>query len=260
MSPTTHTPRKRFGQHFLHDPAVIARIVDAVNPVAEKTVVEIGPGRGALTFPLLRRGGRLHAVELDRDLIESLRAGARPLGELILHQADALMFDFSQIAERPLTLCGNLPYNIATPLLFRLFTLGDGIRRMTFMVQKEVAQRLAARPGEEGYGRLSVTTQSYCRVDSLFDVRPGAFLPPPQVDSSVVDLTPVAHPEIVDRQLFEQLVKKAFAQRRKTLRNNLKGVFDGADFAALEIDPQTRPERIDLDGYVQMANRLAAAK
>jgi 16S rRNA (adenine1518-N6/adenine1519-N6)-dimethyltransferase len=252
----THQPRKRFGQHFLHDPAVVQRIVAAVAPQPGDHLVEIGPGEGAITFELLRAAGRLDAIELDRDLVAPLRARSAGLGELVLHSADALRFDFRPLAGAggKLRLVGNLPYNISTPLLFHLLDQADCIRDMHFMLQKEVVERMAARPGGRDYGRLSVMLQARCTVTPLFTVGPGAFRPPPKVDSAVVRLAPLAQPpDIADPALFARLVAAAFAQRRKTLRNTLKGHLDAEAIAALGIDPGARAEVLALGDFVRLA-------
>ena len=252
----SHQPRKRFGQHFLHDPAVILRIVAAVAPQPGDRLVEIGPGEGALTFELLRSAGRLDAVELDRDLVEPLRACSEGIGALRVHAADALRFDFRSLAGpgETLRLVGNLPYNISTPLLFHLFDQSECIRDMHFMLQKEVVDRMAAHPGGRDYGRLSVMLQARCEVTPLFTVGPGAFRPPPKVDSTVVRLVPLPRPAIVaDPATFARVVAAAFAQRRKTLRNGLKGLLRAEDIAALGIDPGARAEQLDLGDFVRLA-------
>ncbi len=191
-SNTTHQPRKRFGQHFLQDQAVIQRIIAALAPTVEEHIVEIGPGLGALTLQILSRVGTLEVIELDRDLIPKLIAKAQSYGELKVHQADALRFDYSQLTTLPssLRLVGNLPYNITTPLLFHLLSYAPLIRDMLFMLQKEVAERITAKAGEEAYGRLSVMVQYYCHPDILFLVDPAAFIPPPKVDSAIIHLQP----------------------------------------------------------------------
>lgn len=257
-----HTPRKRFGQNFLHDPGVIGRIVAAVAPVPGDRLVEIGPGQGAITRGLLQALGSMDAVELDRDLIEPLQAGCAGLGELRVHSFDALKFDFCSLADgERLRIVGNLPYNISTPLLFRLIEQKRCIRDMHFMLQKEVVERMAAAPGSKTYGRLSVMLQAQCRVDALFTIGPGAFRPPPKVDSAFVRVAPHAVPEhaIDDMDMFGQLVNQAFSQRRKTLRNSLKGLLDAAAMAACGIDPLVRPEQLPVADFVRLANAVASA-
>lgn len=252
----THRPRKRFGQNFLHDQSVIARILDCVDPRPGQHLVEIGPGQGALTRGLLQRAREIDAIELDRDLLEPLRRQCAPLGTLHLHNADALKFDFRALRtdERRLRLVGNLPYNISTPLLFHLIDQAEAIEDMHFMLQKEVVERMAAPPGSKTYGRLSVMLQVSCEVTPLFDIGPESFDPPPKVDSAVVRLRPLPAPRVtVDRmEGFSSLVATAFAQRRKTLRNNLKGVLDADDIAALGIDPGARSETLSVDDLIRL--------
>jgi 16S rRNA (adenine1518-N6/adenine1519-N6)-dimethyltransferase len=247
--------RKRFGQHFLQDPAIIERIITEIDPKPDQVLVEIGPGRGALTLPLLDRGGRLHAIELDRDLAARLPAIAAGRGELTLHQADAVTFDFTALAVgKRLRVVGNLPYNISTPLLFHLIDQIDAIEDMTFMLQKEVADRLAAAPRSKAYGRLSVMIQWRCNVELLFDVSPDAFVPPPKVYSSVLCLRPRPSPLAVgDAQRFHDIVQAAFGQRRKTLRNSLRLLLDEVTFERAGIDSRRRAEELSLEEFVQLA-------
>jgi 16S rRNA (adenine1518-N6/adenine1519-N6)-dimethyltransferase len=252
-----HQPRKRFGQHFLHDPGVIRRIVAAIAPRPGDHLVEIGPGEGAITLELLRAAGRLDAVELDRDLVEPLQARCAGVGALTVHSADALRFDFCALAPAGarLRVVGNLPYNISTPLLFHLLDQAACIRDMHFMLQKEVVERMAAGPGGKDYGRLSVMLQARCDVTPLFTIGPGAFRPPPKVDSAVVRLVPRAAPLAIDDEAtFARVVAAAFAQRRKTLRNGLKGLLTAEAIAALGIDPGTRAEQLPLQEFVRLAN------
>jgi 16S rRNA (adenine1518-N6/adenine1519-N6)-dimethyltransferase len=256
----SHRARKRFGQNFLHDPGVIQRIVQSISPQPGQRVVEIGPGQGAITLPLLRACGRLDVVELDRDLIAPLAQKAAPFGTLVIHQADALRFDFPALAQNgKLRLVGNLPYNISTPLLFHLLAQSGYIQDMHFMLQKEVVERMAAVPGGGDYGRLSVMIQYHCKVEQLFRIGPGAFRPAPKVDSAFVRLTPWLQPPtgVDDYACFGRLVRQAFAQRRKTLRNTLKGLLTETEIAASGSDPSARPETISLQQYAALANRLA---
>jgi 16S rRNA (adenine1518-N6/adenine1519-N6)-dimethyltransferase len=252
-----HHPRKRFGQHFLHDPSVIGRIIAAVDPRPGEHLVEIGPGRGAITAGLLAAAGRLDAVELDRDLIEPLTTRFAAAG-LRLHQADALRFDLGALVpsgER-LRLVGNLPYNISTPLLFRFLDQADCLADMHLMLQREVAERITAEPGSKVYGRLSVMVQAWCRAELLFLIRPGAFLPPPKVDSAFLRLVPhrpLPHP-IDAPDSFARLVAQAFSQRRKTLRNCLKGLISPERLAALGVDPGARAEELSVETFVRLAN------
>jgi 16S rRNA (adenine1518-N6/adenine1519-N6)-dimethyltransferase len=257
----SHTPRKRFGQHFLHDPAVIDRIVAAIQPREPETLVEIGPGQGAITLPLLRACGRLQVIELDRDLIEPLRRRCAPAGELILHNADALRVDFCGLAGRatPLRVVGNLPYNVSTPLLFHLLAQARCISDMHFMLQKEVVDRLAAAPGTRQYGRLSVMVQYRCRVTPLFAIGPGAFQPAPRVQSAFVRLEPYREPPVAVRNdtMLETLVRQAFAQRRKTLKNALRGMLGQDDIRSAGVDPSTRAEMLGLEAFAALADRAA---
>ena len=252
-----HTPRKRFGQHFLHDPLVIRRIIAAFAPRPADNVVEIGPGQGVLTAPLLDELNELHIIELDRDLAALLRDKFRHKSGLHIHQGDALEFDFGCLPAS-LRIVGKLPYNISTPLLFRLLGLKQQVRDMLFMLQKEVVERLAAGPGSTAYGRLSVMVQYACTVEPLFEVGPGAFKPPPRVDSSVVRLVPHAVPpvHVADADTFAHLVAQVFTQRRKTLRNNLKGVLDEAEIRAAGIDPGVRAETLGLTEFASLAEAL----
>jgi len=255
-----HKARKRFGQNFLHDAGVIQRIVQAVSPKPGQRIVEIGPGQGAITLPLLDACGTLDVVELDRDLIQPLADKAAGHGELIIHQHDVLKFDFRALAGNDrLRVVGNLPYNISTPLMFRLIEQAPVIEDMHFMLQKEVVDRMAAAPGNGDYGRLSVMIQYYCKVDPLFRVRPGAFTPAPKVDSAVVRLTPWPEPPAVldDPDTLPVLVRAAFSQRRKTLRNTLKQLLPVENIEAAGADPGARPETISLTQYVALANQLA---
>jgi 16S rRNA (adenine1518-N6/adenine1519-N6)-dimethyltransferase len=255
-----HRARKRFGQHFLHDPGVIGRIIAAAAPQPDDLMVEIGPGLGALTLPLLERVNELHAVEIDRDAIRHLRSAASGRGVLHIHEADVLEFDLAQLGgDRPLRLVGNLPYNISTPLLFRLIGYRARIRDMHFMLQKEVVERMAAAPGADDYGRLTVMLAPWLRIQPLFDIGPGAFRPPPRVVSTVVRLTPHAHPpfEIADPKRYGQVVAAAFAQRRKTLRNALRPLLDAAQIAAAGVDPGLRAEVVAPAGFESLARRLA---
>lgn len=260
---TFERPRKRFGQHFLHDTGVIHRIIAAFNPQPSDTVVEIGPGRGALTLPLLQRLPRLHAVELDRDIVAHLPAYASAHGELILHQADALTFNFAALADgRRIRLIGNLPYNISTPLLFHLLDQADVVTDMVFMLQKEVAERTAATPGSRDYGRLSVMLQCRFRIEHLFDVGPGAFQPPPKVESSIVRFTPLSQSKVAaaDMERFARVVQSAFGQRRKTLRNSLRGMVDDAGFVHAHIDSDRRAETLTLDEFIRLTAVAVVAR
>jgi 16S rRNA (adenine1518-N6/adenine1519-N6)-dimethyltransferase len=255
-----HRARKRFGQHFLHDPAIINRIVSAINPQPTETLVEIGPGRGAITLPLLRAAGRLHVVELDRDLVGPLAAQCRDVGELTVHNADALRVDFCKLTTASaLRVVGNLPYNISTPLLFHLLAQSGCIADMHFMLQKEVVDRLAATPGSGQYGRLSVMVQYRCAVTPLFTIGAGAFRPPPRVESAFVRLLPFAEPPVAvkDEDLLAVVVRQAFAQRRKTLRNALSGLFAEHEIRGLGIDPSARAEVLGIREFAALADYAA---
>jgi 16S rRNA (adenine1518-N6/adenine1519-N6)-dimethyltransferase len=252
--------KKRFGQHFLHDPRVVARILDALAPQPGERLVEIGPGRGALTAPLLRRAGTLTVVEIDRDVIEPLKAACGDAPGLEIRLADALSFDFTALAQdgQPLRLVGNLPYNISTPLLFHLLSQAHAVRDMHFMLQKEVVDRMVAGPDDDDYGRLSVSLAARADVVHLFDVGPGAFQPPPRVDSAVVRLTPRPPPfPIDDWPMFDRVVTAAFGQRRKQLGNSLKSLATADAFAAAGIDPQLRAENLSAEQFARLANLLS---
>jgi 16S rRNA (adenine1518-N6/adenine1519-N6)-dimethyltransferase len=263
MAEQRHVPRKRFGQHFLHDPGILARIVAAIAPKPEERIVEIGPGEGALTVPLLRAAGKLTAIELDRDLIAPLQAKAQGIGELTIISADALTVDFTALAQgSPIRLVGNLPYNISTPILFHCLEHAAAIDDMHFMLQKEVVDRMAAAPGSKTYGRLSVMLQLRCTVEPLLKVPPGAFRPPPKVDSAVVRLAPLPAAQLpeADFTLIEKLVRAAFGQRRKTLSNALRDLASSAQIEAAGIDPRARAEQLAPSAYVALARHLAALR
>ena len=255
-----HVARKRFGQNFLVDRQVVADIVNAVAPRREACVVEIGPGLGALTEPLLQRVDRLHVVEIDRDIVARLER-QHPAERLIIHAGDALEFDFSSVCADPaerMHIVGNLPYNISTPLLFHLADYADRVADMHFMLQKEVVERIVAAPGTADYGRLSVMLQYRFVADWLLDVPPDSFDPPPKVDSAVVRLIPRPAEQLTARspERFASLVAAAFAQRRKMLRNNLKGVCDEAFLVAQGIAPTARAEELAVADYIRLANGL----
>jgi len=251
--------KKRFGQHFLHDPQVIQRILRGIDPKPGQSLVEIGPGPGALTAPLLARTGHLSVIELDRDVLPHLRSACAGAGTLEVIEADALRVDFTALAAgRRLRVVGNLPYNISTPLLFHLLRHAAVIDDMVFMLQKEVVDRMCAGPGEEAYGRLSVALAAQAEVTALFDVGPGAFKPPPKVWSAVVRLVPRAPDfQIDDTALFDRLVTQAFSQRRKTLSNALRGLLDADGIRAAGIDPMLRPERLSAAEFAALARRAA---
>jgi 16S rRNA (adenine1518-N6/adenine1519-N6)-dimethyltransferase len=256
-----HRPRARFSQNFLQDRGVLARIIDVIAPKPGEILVEIGPGLGALTAPLLARVDRLHVVEIDRDLAAALHQRFAGEDRLQIHLGDALSFDFTSLvsnAER-LRVVGNLPYHISTPLLFHLFAHSAVIQDMYFMLQRELVQRIVASPGSRTYGRLSVMTQLYCRVDKLFDVRPGAFYPVPKVASALLRLIPRSEPPspMKDRAALEKLVARVFSQRRKTLRNSLKPWLGEDQIRDAQVDPNRRPETLTLAQFAALADMLA---
>ena len=253
--------KKSLGQHFLHERGVVDRIILAVDPKPGDHIVEIGPGQGAMTFPLLDRHGRLTAIEFDRDLLAPLAARARDHGELELVHANVLDVDFTaRAAGTPLRLVGNLPYNLSSPILFHALEHAAVVRDMHFMLQKEVVDRMAAGPGGKVYGRLSVMLQAWCRVTALFTVGPGAFRPPPKVDSAVVRLVPRDPTEvgIDDPARFAAIVRAAFGQRRKTLRNSLQPLCGADLIAAAGIDPGLRAEQLAVADFVRLANAAPA--
>jgi 16S rRNA (adenine1518-N6/adenine1519-N6)-dimethyltransferase len=246
-------PRKRFGQHFLHDPAVLQRIVEAIDPARGDVVVEIGPGEGALTRPLLGRLDHLTVIEIDRDLSARL-VEEFPADRLTVICADALDHDFSAFPAGT-RIVGNLPYNISTPILFHLARYADRVRDMHFMLQREVVERMVARHSTPAYGRLSVMLQTRFAMKKLFNVAPGAFRPPPKVDSAVVRLVPLARKPDCDEALLEKIVREAFSARRKTLRNALP--LSAADYGVLGIDPGLRPENLSPADYVRITRACA---
>lgn len=258
--PPTHRARKRFGQNFLRDEAIIDGIAAAIAPRPDDHLVEIGPGQGALTEGLVGSCGQLDVVELDRDLVPGLLAAFSVQPHFKLHQADALTFDFGSLitGEEQLRVVGNLPYNISTPLIFKLLENAAIIKDMHFMLQLEVVQRLAAQPGNKHWGRLGIMTQFYCQVEHLFDVPPEAFDPAPKVQSAIVRLTPHSEspwPE-VDVGSLRKVVQTAFAQRRKTLRNNLKGLIDSSALEALGIDPGARAETLEINAFIEITDAI----
>ena len=257
MTAPRHPPRKRFGQNFLVDRHYIDRIVAAVDPVPDDNVVEIGPGLGALTRPLLERIGTLTVIEIDRDLAARLSAEFEP-NRLRMHNVDALGFDFATLGPA-LRVIGNLPYNISSPMLFHLAQYESTLRDMTVMLQREVVQRMAAAPAAPAYGRLSVMLQTRFRIERLFVVPPGAFRPTPLVDSAIARLTPLgaARSKIDDDALFARVVAAAFGQRRKTLRNALKLLATEADLEREGIAPGARGETLSVSDFVRLANALA---
>ncbi len=252
-----HIPRKRFGQHFLVDQHYVGRVVEAIQPRPHDVMVEIGPGLGAMTTPLLERLGHLHVVEIDRDLVALLET-RYPKEKLTIHSADALKFDFGKLGTR-LRLVGNLPYNISSPLLFHLVQFSPHIVDLTFMLQKEVVDRMVAAPSTSDYGRLSVMLQYRFAMDRLFLVPPGAFRPPPKVDSAIVRMIPLGAQSLQprDEECFAQVVAAGFSQRRKTIRNTLSKWLNEADFASLAIDPGLRAENLSVTDFIHIADFAA---
>ncbi|HEX2530256.1 MAG TPA: 16S rRNA (adenine(1518)-N(6)/adenine(1519)-N(6))-dimethyltransferase RsmA [Burkholderiaceae bacterium] len=253
-----HIPRKRFGQNFLVDDGVLHDIIRIIDPRPDDTMVEIGPGLAAMTRHLLESLEQLHVVELDRDLVARLRKHFDPT-RLIVHEGDALQFNFASIPISPgrkLRIVGNLPYNISSPLLFHLAQMAPQVQDQHFMLQKEVVERMVAEPGSKAYGRLSVMLQWRYYMELMRIVPPTAFDPPPQVDSAIVRMIPIAQPLPCDQGSLEKVVAKAFSQRRKVIRNCVAGMFSERDLVEVGIDPQVRPEAVPLEQFVALANRL----
>lgn len=257
QSSTGHRARKRFGQNFLVSDNVINDIIRSVSPKTNEQVIEIGPGLGALTDRLVSTGASVTAIELDRDLVDHLNQRFSAQENFTLINADALQVDFSTLSDKKLRVIGNLPYNISTPIMFHLLKNASQIQDMHFMLQKEVVNRLCGQPGTSAWGRLSIMVQYHCDVESLLDVPPGSFDPPPKVDSAVVRLSPRPPDKPVrDLKMLEKVVRIAFNMRRKTLRNALKGLFTEQQIRDLDIDPSLRPENLSLADYVTLANEL----
>ncbi|WP_394781726.1 16S rRNA (adenine(1518)-N(6)/adenine(1519)-N(6))-dimethyltransferase RsmA [Undibacterium sp.] len=255
-----HVARKRFGQNFLTDQVVLGNIIRVIDPRPDQTMVEIGPGLAAMTRLLLESLTTMHVVELDRDLVARLKKNFDQ-AKLIVHEGDALKFDFGAlpVAEgKKLRVVGNLPYNISSPLLFHLADYVDQIEDQHFMLQKEVVERMVAEPGSKAYGRLSVMLQWRYHMELLFVVPPTAFDPPPRVDSAIVRMIPKAERLACDVKKLEEVVTKAFSQRRKVVRNCVAGMFTEQELVAVGINPQDRPETIPLEQYVALAQLLAA--
>jgi len=261
-----HTARKRFGQNFLHDDYVIGKVVAAIAPKNEQNLVEIGPGLGALTDPVCEEVDRLTVIELDRDLAKRLRQHPFNGEKLNVIEQDAMTMDFCALlkempdSDRKLRVFGNLPYNISTPLMFHLFDHAPCIEDMHFMLQKEVVNRLAAGPGSKSYGRLSVMAQYYCHVIPVLNVPPGAFNPPPKVDSAVVKLVPHSVPPVQVESLstLERVCAQAFNQRRKTIRNSLKDCLSEEEITELGLDPKCRAETLSLTDFATIANAVSS--
>lgn len=256
----SHQAKKRFGQNFLVDEQVIADIVRAIRPAANDNMVEIGPGLGALTRPLLQHLNTLHVVEIDRDIIARLKADY-PQDKIIIHEGDALKFDIAGLPA-PLRIVGNLPYNISSPLLFHFADYAAHITDMHFMLQNEVVERMVAAPSTPEYGRLSVMLQYRFYMEKLLDVPPDSFRPAPKVDSAIVRMIPIPQNDIQvqDEKLYAEIVKAAFGQRRKTLRNTLRGYISEADFVQLGIDAQMRAENLGYLDYAKMSNWITSQR
>jgi 16S rRNA (adenine1518-N6/adenine1519-N6)-dimethyltransferase len=254
------TPRrKRFGQHFLHDPAVLEHIASVINPGSGQHLVEIGPGRGALTRCLLGKSATFDAIEIDRDLAAVLRTEFADSPGFALHEADALEFDFAALSRARggrLRVIGNLPYNISTPLLFHLLENAGALADLHVMLQREVVARMAAKAGDEDYGRLTVMLAPWVSVEHLFDVGPGAFQPPPRVWSAVVRLTVRSEPAFPVSEHYGTVVAAAFAHRRKTLRNAVRHLLSLEQIEAAGLDPGIRPERIPPEAFNALAQKI----
>ncbi len=262
MNTDKHRARKRFGQNFLHDPAIIQRIVDVINPQHHDNIIEIGPGKGAITKLLLERIEKLDVIEIDRDLANALTSNIGSKEHLTIHETDALKLDFSHFNHTDLRIVGNLPYNISTPLLFHLLSYKEYVKDMIFMLQKEVVDRICAEPGNKQYGRLTIMLQCYCDVESLFVIKPGAFNPSPRVDSAIVKLIPLDKPryELHDHESLKIIVRDAFSQRRKTIRNALKKHINETDIKKLGIAPETRAENLQISEFIKLANHYHQLK
>jgi len=249
--------KKRFGQHFLHDQGVIQKLIYEINPQANDNIVEIGPGLGALTFPLLEALSTLHVVEIDRDVIARLKL--KNLASLKIHEQDALTFSFDELAKNEIfRVVGNLPYNISTPLIFHLLESASKISDMHFMLQNEGVERITAKPGSKTYGRLSVMVQYFCETEYLFFVGPESFSPPPKVDSAILRLIPrkTFERKADDEKKLAAIVAQAFSMRRKTLRNNLKKLISSEDIESLNIDPSARAETLTVENFVTLSNAI----
>ena len=253
--------RKRFGQHLLTNPNTIANIIKVINPKKSDHLVEIGPGRGAITIPVLKKVGTLHAIELDRDIAKEVKENCKNIGELIIHQSDVLTFDFNTVASvnNQIRLFGNLPYNISTPLLFHLLKFPNLIIDMHFMLQKEVVDRIIAKAGDSNYSRLSIMIQCSYKVESLFDISPNEFTPPPKVNSSFMRLIPTDEylKQIKDHIIFSKLVETAFQQLRKTIKNSLLNLATEGQLRNASIQATQRPQEISIPQYINLANELA---
>jgi len=255
-----HQAKKRFGQNFLNNELIIEKIVDAINPEPNENLVEIGPGLGALTEPVVERAGQLSVVELDRDLIHRLKHHPFLSPKLTIHEADALKFDFSSLIQKdkPLRIFGNLPYNISTPLIFHLLSFKENVKDMHFMLQKEVVERMASGENSKSFGRLSIMTQYQCQVIPVMEIGPEHFTPAPKVDSAIVRLVPhkqIKNP-VKDLNMLNTVCLTAFNQRRKTIRNSFKKLISHEIITDLNIDPTLRPENLSVEQFIKLANYL----
>ncbi|MFK7816389.1 MAG: 16S rRNA (adenine(1518)-N(6)/adenine(1519)-N(6))-dimethyltransferase RsmA [Gammaproteobacteria bacterium] len=257
----TRPLRKRFGQHLLSNPNTINNIVKVIHPKKDDRLIEIGPGRGAISVPILKNVGHLHAIEIDRDIAKEVAEQCKNIGTLEIHLGDVLRFDFNKLANhnKPIRIFGNLPYNISTPLLFHLLKFSDCIIDMHFMLQKEVVDRITALVSESNYSRLSIMIQASYRVESLFDISPNEFTPPPKVNSSFMRLKPTNEfqHQIKDKVLFAKLIETAFQQRRKTIKNSLSKVVTEEQLTKANIRAIQRPQEISIQQYISLSNELA---
>lgn len=251
-----HVPRKRFGQHFLNDISVIDRIVATIAPLPNEQLVEIGPGQGAITLPLLKAQASLLVVELDRELLQDLFQYQNQYPRLKILNQDALTLELASLTHEKIRIVGNLPYNISSPLLFHLFDQRSLVASMIFMLQKEVVDRLCANRGDSEYSRLSVMAQFYCDLERHFDIEPAAFSPSPKVMSSIISLTPRPQDPDIDTRVFAELVRQAFSHRRKMLRNNLSSWFSEDEYARLGIDPKQRAQELSVDQFKAMTRQV----
>ena len=258
-------PRKSLGQNFLQDPNIINKIVEGLGINKDDTVVEIGPGRGALTELIIPQAGHTHLIEFDRDLVEHWQSRAETADNLTVHGVDVMKFDLHTIVNttpKRIKVIGNLPYNISSPVLFHLMHYAEAIEHQVVMLQKEVVERMASRSGSKQYGRLSVMLQQRYQIENLFKVPPTAFFPPPKVDSAIARLTPlrdIPHP-VTNQTNFEKVVKQAFSMRRKTLRNTLKGLLNSEQIESLSIDPSARAETLEVSDFAALSNIYTASE
>lgn len=250
-------PKKHFGQHFLTDKNIIHKIIESFSPEMDQLVCEIGPGQGALTQELIKKVSVLHAIEIDQTLAQELQL-SYPKEKLIVHEKDILQFPFDQLStkEHSIRLIGNLPYNISTPILFHTLGYRKLIKDMLFMLQKDVVDRIVAKPNNKIFGRLSVMIQAYCHTQALFTIAPNCFFPPPKVQSTIVQLRPKEDVDIISFRTFSNVVRLAFGQRRKTLRNSLKNLVTPQIFTQLAIDPKLRAENLSVNQFIILANSL----